>query len=173
MDILRTLPWKSRSPLPVPARGEILLLESRHHWMKRAPAFCVWLILSVICLVAMLSLPAGSAAGGYGSVVAVAALLIVHHWFFHAMLSESATGFMLTNKRVLFLWRRLWLADEMDELVLQKIKLVKAHRRGFIRQILDYGDLACLFDIDAGKTLLYLPHPGEWARRIEKMIDIT
>lgn len=174
MDILKSLPWRARSPVPAVVKGELLHRETRHHWMKRAPAFCIYILLMVAGLSAFWFLsPASDGVSLSFLLPLLGGIVIVQHWFFYIMLGESSTELILTNKRVLYLYHRLWIADEMDELAIMNIKLVKVHKNGLIRQIFDYGELSCLFDIDAGKTFPYVPSPGTWAVEIEKMINIS
>ncbi|NOS67439.1 MAG: hypothetical protein HOO67_03700 [Candidatus Peribacteraceae bacterium] len=176
MDSLATLPWKSKASTPIIGKDERLIFESRHHWTKHVPLFCVYALFFPLCLGMIgfttrmnLSSPELSSFVLFGALITIT---VVQHWFFHAMLSENATDIILTNKRMFYLVHRLWLVDSMDELVLEKIKMVKVSRHGVVRHLLNFGELSCLFDVDAGKTFHFLPTPQVWARQIESMLNV-
>lgn len=177
MDSLSNLPWVSKASSPSIVKDEKLVLDTRHHWMKIVPVLCVYLFLLCLSLSLFLLMPSlRSSFPEISSVIFFGALIIVvlvQHWFFHAFLSEHATDIVLTNKRMLYLVHRLWVADSMDELVLQKIKMVEVHRNGIMQHMLNYGDLACLFDVGAGKVFLFVPRPQTWARHIERLVSIS
>jgi hypothetical protein len=172
MDSLASLPWKSKSPGPVIEKGEKLLLETRHHWMKHIVPIGVFVILAPLCVALFpiaLSLRTESvqlsAIIFFGTLIS---LLLIHHWFFHAMLSENVTDIILTNRRVFYMSHQLWFADTMDEVVLQSIKIVEAGRRGIVRRLFNYGEL--WFDIGGGgQKIPYVPSPQTWATYIERM----
>ncbi len=176
MDALSTLPWKSSKSTPTIRKDEHVILDSRHHWMKYVPAVFVYVLLFPFCIFLLMiatslrsSSPEVATVLFFGTFVT---LVCIQHWFFHILLSENVTDTVLTNQRMLYFSHRLWFVDSMDELILDKIKMVKIDKNGIMRNLLNYGDLACLFDVDAGKTFLFLPAPKHWSQKIENMIRI-
>lgn len=173
-DPLAGLPWKSRSSVPVITKGEKILRTARHHWMKYVLPMCVYLLFFPLCIVLIVMAPAlGSVTPELGLTLLMASLVavvLVQHWFFHAMLSENVTDMMLTDKRILLLSHRLWLADGMDEIILNRIKMVEVDKHGFVRRLFDYGDL--WFDVGGGRTLPYISSPHAWAGHVERVMNI-
>ena len=173
MDTLAALPWKKKDPVLRMEEGEQLLLETRHHWMKYVFPTGIYVLLVSIGICALVF--AGVSQGAFPgvpmvSMAALAASLIVHNWFFHFILSENATDVIITSKRIVLLSHRLWFEETCDELVLERIRIVEVHRRGFLRNVFNYGDLSCLFDVNAGKTFYFIPNPKKWAGAIERII---
>jgi hypothetical protein len=174
MDALSALPWKIKgSTLPMD-KGERLLLETRHHWMKYMfPAVVYALLLFVGGSIFVFGPSIFASSPAVGRMLSLATLIVVlaaHHWFFHLMLSENVTDILLTNKRIILLAHRLWLSHTRDQLVIDRIKMVEVHRRGLLRNLFNYGDLSCLFDVSAGKTFFFLPNPQKWAGEIGRLI---
>lgn len=172
MDFLADLPWKSKSPMPTIGKDEKLLRVSHGHWMKYMAPVCSYVLLFSLCMflfIVAVSLPSV----GIGRIIffaALTALVIIHHWFFHFILSENVSDVILTNKRILHLNRSLWFVDTMDEIILMKIKMVEVQKRGFLRRLLNYGDL--WFDAGGGWTLPFIPAPKAWAEDIENNMKI-
>lgn len=169
-NTLATLPWRSRAPLL--QNGERLMRCTNGHWIQYVPPILVTLLLSAAATalyVAAYSFV--ESAPGQARIFLFLALIVslaVCHWFFHFALSEHVSDILLTNKRLLRLERRLWLFDGVDETVLVKIKVVDVKKRGFLRQIFNYGDL--WFDTSGGVLLRYVPDPKGWAEDIQRQI---
>lgn len=176
MSSLDMLPWKRRAPAPTIGKDERLIAQSHHHWMKFTPSICVYVFLMILSIITLVYVPSlRQSAPELSTIVfwcVLLAMVIVQHWFFHAMLSENTTTIILTNKRILYLENSLWVDDAMDELVLKRIQMVKVHKQGVIRHMLNYGELSCFFDVDAGKTFRFMPGPQTWARQIENLMNV-
>jgi hypothetical protein len=98
-------------------------------------------------------------------------MVIVHHWFFHAMLSENVTDIILTNKRLLYLARRLFVLNIMDEVLLHKIEKVEVRKRNIIQYLFNYGDL-WIFTGGPQVIIPYVASPQAWAGQIERLLHI-
>ena len=173
MDSFSDLPWKSNSPLPIVGKDEKLLRVCHRHWMKYMAPLFVYVLLSVLCLILFFtaaSLPSVEV-GRVMLFVALIAIVIVQHWFFHFLLSENVSDVILTNKRILRLNRSLWFVDTMDEIVLVKIKMVEVKKSGILHRLLNYGDLR--FDTGGGKTIQFVHAPKAWAEEIEHNMKIV
>ncbi len=170
MDVLDQLPWKSASSLPLMSKDETMVRSAHRHWMKRLPAAGAYALLLLLCIAVLatgMALHGASMRVSEGVMLAgLLAAVLVQHWFFHFLLSENVTDIILTNKRILFLTRKLWFVDTADEIVLAKIKMVEAQKRGILCRVLDYGNL--WFDTGGGRSIAFLPSPKEWARDIER-----
>ena len=172
MDVLATLPWKAKRGRPTIEKGEKMLLNSRCHWMKYFPAIFLYLLLLSLCLtllgVSSVDIPMIRLSVFFGVLVA---LILIQHWFFHAMLSENVTDIILTNKRILLLSHRLWFSDTMEEIILSRIKMVEIRKRGIVRRVFNYGDL--WFDTGGGQTVCFVPQPSLWVTQIERVMNIV
>jgi uncharacterized membrane protein YdbT with pleckstrin-like domain len=58
----------------------------------------------------------------------------------------------------------------MDEIILNRIKMVEVDKRGIVRRLLNYGDL--WFDTAGGQSVAFVPSPQTWSRHIERMMNI-
>jgi hypothetical protein len=58
----------------------------------------------------------------------------------------------------------------MDEILVQRVKMVEVRRGGVLRRIFDYGDV--WFDVGGGRTLRFVRKPTEWAKNIERMMNL-
>jgi hypothetical protein len=174
MDSLSTLPWKSKSRLPVIGSDERLLRAAHSHWMKKVVPVVVYVLLLVFgAVLFFVAATARLASPDLARVLLLATLVsltVVHHWFFHFLLSENVTDVILTNKRILRLTRSLWFVDTMDEIVLVKIKMVEVQKRGILRRLLNYGDL--WFDTGGGQHIPFIPAPKVWAQDVERNMRI-
>lgn len=170
-DALASLPWRLRGRLPTVDAGEKLLRRSRGHWVRRVPPVLVALLLSAaswLLLSAAASLSADPQLALGFLIAGLVLSLAVLHWFFHFLLSENLSGVWLTNKRILLFARRLWLLDNVEEIILHRIAVVDVRRHGVLQQLLDYGHLH--FDPGDKEGISFVPHPKAWAEDIERQV---
>ncbi len=167
-DPFATLPWKTARAIPVPEQGERIVLSGHHHWVKYVLILFIAAVLAAACLAGLSIALASATASLY--VGFLAALLVVVHWFFHALMSEQCTDIVLTNERLLYLRHRLWLDHRLDEVLVDRIKAVQFDRHGFVHRLLDYGEL--WIDTGGGQTIQYVPSPDSWVHHIERLMHV-
>lgn len=108
--------------------------------------------------------------------LALVLLTLVHHWFFHRVLSDGMDDVIITNKRIIFLDSSLWLRDDMHEIALGQIRAVEARKRNILQNTLRYGSL--WFDtggssMGGGKVIPLVPHPHRKAKEILELLKMS
>lgn len=103
-------------------------------------------------------------------------LVLVHHWFFHRILSDGMDDVIITDKRIIFLDSSLWLCDDMQEITLGQIRAVEARKHGILQNIFHYGSL--WFDtggsaVGGGKVIPLVPHPHRKAKEILALLEMS
>lgn len=171
---LSALPWKSRGLIPELAKDERLLRFSHRHKIKYLAPLAIYILLGLLCVGVLLwtaSIRSSSPqVAGAMLFIGLVPLLIVHHWCFHTILSESTYDIILTNKRIIYITHQLWLSDSLHDTALNQIKAVKVERHGFVQHLLNYGSL--WFDTGGSGTgqsdqiIPFAPAPEKWAEEI-------
>jgi hypothetical protein len=175
-SLLERLPWKFRKAMPEFEADERLLKVLHTHWMQFAPLLLVIFPLSLIIglLVAGLTLPASSLLGTTSLLLSMVVSVLTLHWFFHLILSISLNDILITDRRILFLSSKLWLRDNMHEILNRRINAVEVSKKGVLQNMLDYGEL--WFDTggsesqDRTQIVPYVPHPYHWEKQISDVI---
>lgn len=158
--------------------GERLIDAFSTHWVKYVgPAFLYAFLLSVSLLLFYLAGVMAHHSERWSHLSFFAALflmLLVHHWFFHKIMSEAMVDIILTNKRFIFMRDSLLLHEDMHELSLDRIRAVEAREHGIIQNILRYGSI--WFDTggsDIGTRIITLiPHPHRKAKAIMQLLQM-
>lgn len=179
MAALSSLPWKKMRSDIVARNNERFVTAFSTHWIKYVfPTFSY--IVSLTLILTGLSLcPAitsMSRPAGWAFFVLLTFLLsVIHHWYFHRILSEGMIDVIMTNKRLIFLEDVLWFKDDMGEVDLIRIKAVEAHKDGFLENLFQYGTLwfdTGGSDIKSGRTIRLVPHPHRKAKMIEEILQL-
>jgi hypothetical protein len=95
--------------------------------------------------------------------VGAALVLLAYHKFFHMYFSERMRTIIVTNKRVIYLFTRLYMMTHEHEIPLRRITDVSVQRIGFITYLLNYGSICFEAPIGQEESLRrcipYVPHP--------------
>lgn len=174
MDISK-LPWKAKKNISFD-KDEIVLWHTKHHWVRYlVPALISAVIWSFDMSLVWLSFTLGGTStflGGVAFFLALILFLVVLHWFFHAILSESLCDMILTKKRMIYITHSLWVSDLMHDISLTQVKAVEAHQTGIVQHLFDYGEI--WFDTggssagEPNQTIAYVPKPQKWATEISR-----
>lgn len=156
MKNLSDLPWKHDGREAVPQEGERMIEKFGTHWIKYVASTALYLVLMTAGLAALSVLGNASALAIPSSLLLSAALVFVHHWYFHRMLGRNADVVVLTNKRLLVSRASLWIRDDTTEHPLVPMRTVEAQKSGFIQHVLNYGTLS--FDVPGNIELVPQPH---------------
>ncbi len=88
---------------------------------------------------------------------------MVHHWFFHRILSLVMVDILITNKRVVLFRTSIGIHEIVRDYPLGQIRAVEGKKMGFIHNLFHYGSL--WFDtggtdaIDTGSTIDFVTSP--------------
>ena len=151
-----------------PASPERVIAVVPEHWVRYVR------LVSVIVLVGLGDLALFLLAGVFAIhnaalsnglfMAAVLLLLLLHHWSFAALGSETVRSIIITNRRVVHYGVRLLFYEELKEIAFEKMKSVDAVMKGFWQNLLRYGSLE--FE---EKTVVHdVPHPTRVVRIIEQ-----
>ncbi|MBM3231602.1 hypothetical protein FJZ28_04750 [Candidatus Peregrinibacteria bacterium] len=154
--------------------GEYAVTAFSTHWIKYVPPTVIFFLLLPVALT--LFITAGLNAQSYGNgadmlfLGALLLLLLVHHWYFHRILSEAMVDVIITNKRVIFCQDSLLRFDDMHEFNLQNLIAVQAQKHGILQNVLRYGslwlDTGGSVSTDLGGVIPQVPHPHYVAQQI-------
>jgi hypothetical protein len=149
------------------------------HWVKYViPSLVYVLLLSVSVLLFILAEVTVHHLMWLSHVSLFLALflfLLVHHWFFHRLLSEAMVDIIITSRRLMFLESNIFFRDDMHEVALNNIQGVEAHKHGLLQNFLHYGSL--WFDtggtsLEGGKLIPLVPHPHHRAQQITNLLRL-
>lgn len=147
--------------------GERLVRVIDEHWIRYvAPAFFALLFTFISMLLFYL---AGVSAHhnmwlSHATFFAGLVLLTVaNHWFFYILLSEAVGFIVITDRRIIFIYTRLLVRESMQEISFDKMKRVKANKRGLMQNLFRYGSL----HFEGGADIEMVPHPNRVVRDIE------
>lgn len=176
-DLLAGLPWKA-SGQRGEARGERLWDCALPHWAALLGPACVYACIAAVSICCLLlaayqreSAPMLSTTAMF---VATVALALAHHWFFHKACSAQVSEIAMTDQRILYSIRKIWLDDTLHDVSLSGVKAVEVHKTGIAQNLLDYGDIWLeLHDSQHGDTqqiISCVPKPHHWAEHIVRSI---
>lgn len=172
-DLLATLPWKP-SGQRADEQGERLWDCALPHWAALLGPACIYACIatvSICCLLlAAYQREAAPLLSTTAMFVATIAWVLAHHWFFHKACSAQVSEIAITERRILYSIRRLWLDDTLHDVSLANVKAVEVHKLGISQNLLDYGDIWLeLHDGERGDTqqiISGVPKPHHWAEHI-------
>src|SRR5581483_2815067 len=104
--------------------GEQLILLIREHWVRYVRLIAVYVLL-LLCS-ALFFYMAGLSAYHYSVwsqlslLCGCMLLLMVHHWFFMATLSQAENHIIVTTDRVIWVRHRIFFDEEMHEYAFEK-----------------------------------------------------
>ena len=158
--------------------GERLIDAFSTHWVKYVWPTCLYILLIATSI--LLFIAAGVMAHHterWSHICFFAGLfllLLVHHWFFHKLMSESMVDIMLTNKRFIYMENRLLFREDIHEISLDRIRAVEAREHGILQNILRYGSL--WFDTGGSdittRMIRVVPHPHQKAKQIMQLLEM-
>lgn len=96
-------------------------------------------------------------------------LLLTHHWYFMAILSQSENHIIITTERVIWLQHRLFFDEEMHEYSFDKMKTAEARKSGFLQYVFQYGSIK----FESGPPIQYIPHPNNVVKIIEQAMGMA
>lgn len=100
---------------------------------------------------------------------AVFLLLLAHHWYFMAILSQSENHIIVTTERVIWLQHRLFFDEEMHEYSFDKMKTAEARKKGFLQYVFHYGSIT----FESGPPITHVPHPASVVKTIEQAMGMS
>ncbi len=154
------------SPQSTPTEEVLALIHE--HWVKYIVPVIVY-VLMVGISVFMFYL-AGYWAyhytllSGGTYLLALALILLTHHWFFAMLLSKATEHVIVTTHRVIHVRSTLFFFEDMNEVAFDKMKTVEARKQGLIQNVLRYGSLV----FERSFILKRIPHPNRVVRDIEQ-----
>ncbi|PIQ76004.1 hypothetical protein COU78_03520 [Candidatus Peregrinibacteria bacterium CG10_big_fil_rev_8_21_14_0_10_49_24] len=164
---------------PRTPEGERLIDIFSTHWIKYVVPVVLYVLLTGTSIL-LFSIAGMSAhtAEGFSHVaffIALILILIVHHWFFHSIMSEGMVDIFITNKRIISMRDRLFFCEDMHEVNIERIRAVEAQEHGILQNIFRYGNL--WFDtggsgMDKSATIELVPHPHRRAKTIMSMLEM-
>lgn len=172
-DLLANLPWKAPKHRQMQSQEELWIC-TLPHWASLFGPACVYACVAAVgvsCLLLAASqrdtAPMLSTTALF---IATIGLLLVHHWFFHRVCSRQVSEIAITNRRILYAIRRVWLDDTLHDVSLEHVKAVEVHKLGISQNLLDYGDVWLeLRENDRGDTqqiIAAMPKPHRCAEHI-------
>lgn len=154
-----------------PSSEHLVRIASGHWIVYVFPYFLATLLIALSFL--LLGLAGVAAVQGY--TVAVIAfwmgmllLLLMQHWFFLYLLSDSLGYVIVTNHRVIVLSAKLLVQETMHEISFEKMKTVAATKRGLLQNILSYGTLT----FEGGTAIPYIAHPNAVVKDIQQAMGM-
>ncbi|HVW66616.1 MAG TPA: hypothetical protein VHA78_02700 [Candidatus Peribacteraceae bacterium] len=158
----------------VPANsGEQLVLISHESWVKYVRLVAVYLLLLLGSI--LFFYIAALSAFQYDLVTQIALLLGVflvlvdHHWFFMAIMSQAENQVIVTTDRVIWIRHRIFFDEEMHEYAFEKMKFVVSEKKTFLQYLFQFGTLK----FESGTPIPYVPHPSAVAMAIEQAMGLT
>ncbi|MCA9371101.1 MAG: PH domain-containing protein [Candidatus Peregrinibacteria bacterium] len=151
------------------------------HWVKYVmPTVMAMLLVAGISGIFMAALALHSALPIIANSLFIGGVLLaclVHHWYFHRLLSEAMEDIVITTKRVIWIKEALYQTDDMRQIPLDNIQGVETKKHGLAQTILGYGTLW----FDTGGTVTYdenaimdmVPHPNSVARDINQLLKLN
>jgi hypothetical protein len=158
---------------PVPPSQEQLLRVLHEHWVKYIVPFFVAILLfglsGLLFILAALSNHHSNVLAALAYMGSLSLLIFALHWFFIFLLSEASAHIIITNHRVVHLRARLFVRDDILNISYEKMKHIRAEKRGLLQNILRYGSL----NFEGGATVHLVPHPNKAARDIEQAMGLS
>ncbi len=156
----------------MPQGEERLIGIVQEHWVKYVNPF---LIISILLALSMLLFYLAGESAYHEENVSTSLffagllfLLFAHHAFFHRILSEKLDQVIITSKRIIQLKTRLFLEDDIIEIPLDKVRAVRADKRGVLQNLLRYGSIS----LDANEAITRIPHPQRIAKEISMALEM-
>ena len=154
--------------------GEYAVLALSTHWVKYVPPTVIYLLLFPIGMaffvIAALNAHEYDGIANIFFVGALVLLFMVHHWYFHKIMSEAMVDLVVTNQRVIFCQDSLLRFDDLHEFSLNNLIAVEAKKHGIIQNLLRYGslwiDTGGSSSTDRGAMIPLIPHPHYVAQQI-------
>lgn len=172
------LPWKAKSGAVTLEGDERLIDTFSTHWIKYSVPVLLYIIIGItsifLLLLARTALESMPFVAHLSFLLGTILLTLVHHWFFHRILSEGMVDVIITNKRLILLQDSLWFYDNMHEVSIALIRGVEARKQGILSNLLRYGSL--WFDTGGSDTessvIPLVPHPHRKVREITQMLKL-
>lgn len=153
--------------------GEVLISLLHEHWVKYVSMVLVYILLllcsAIFFYVAGLVAYHTEWASQLLFLFALILVLLDHHWFFMAVLSQAENHIIITNRRVIWIRHLLFFDEEMHEYAFEKMKFVEGKKTTILQYVLGYGTLA----FESGSPIPYVPHPNTAVRTIEQAMGLT
>ena len=163
-----------------PSHNEETILVFSTHWIKYLlPAFIYSLLMLVSFFLFFIAGATAYEQQGlaifsfcFGSLL----MVIVHHWFFHKLLSEAMIDIIVTTKRVIYLKNNLLFDDDMREFSMDRLIAVEAQKHGLWQNLFRYGNVR--FDTggststDRSNIIHLVPHPHRITKEITKKLEM-
>lgn len=154
--------------------GEYSVLAISTHWVKYVMPTVIYLLLFPVgmafFIVAAMNAREYDGVANLLFISAFFLLCVVHHWYFHRIMSEAMVDLVVTNKRVIYCLDSLLRFDDMHEFSLRNLIAVQAQKHGIIQNLLRYGslwiDTGGSASTDRGATIPLIPHPHYVAQQI-------
>ncbi|GEM_PF-1361333 len=151
---------------PLTTATEHVLLVTNAHWVRYVPSTIISMFLLLmgiffLSLTSTIVLLPGAATTIY--ILGAALILLAYHKFFHMYFSERMRTIIITDKRVIYLHTRLYMAAHEHEIPLRRIHDVSVERIGFITYLLNCGFIC--FEAPIGpeesvkRCIPFVPHP--------------
>lgn len=139
--------------------GEVLLLQSRKHWVYLYPLLALHLLaLAVPVTIALWAIGQFDLEGLGRTVVLVLAGVWALYWGVRAYFVWYAYHhdfWMITNQRLVDSQRRHWFHQEIASADLVDVQDTSVERNGVLQTVLNFGDLLCQ---TAGQQLNFVLH---------------
>ncbi len=143
------------------------------HWVKYVRLVLVYLLLllgGVVCFyVAGLTAYHQQWVSGSFFLFGLFLILVDHHWFFMAALSQVENHIIITTTRIIWIRHRLFFDEEMLEYSFVKMKSVEAKKTTLLQYIFQYGTIK----FESGTPIAYVPHPNAVVRTIEQAMGMN
>lgn len=151
-----------------PSSPERVIAVVPEHWVRYVRLGAVIVLvgladLSLFVLAGIFASHNDALSGGLFA-AGVLLLLLLHHWSFAALGSETVRAIIVTNRRVVHYGVRLLFHEELREIAFEKMKSVDAVMKGFWQNLLRYGSL----EFEEKHTIHDVPHPTRVVRTIEQ-----
>ena len=144
------------------------------HWVKYVVPTMIWFILFptsvVLFVIAGLYANHNDIVANILFIGALLMMLLVHHWYFHKLLSEAMVDVVVTNKRLIYCVSSLLRYDDIHEYTVENLIAVQAQKHGLIQNLLRYGslwlDTGGSASTDDAAVIPLVPHPHSVAREL-------
>jgi len=161
------------------APEETILVFSTH-WIKYLGATGIYILLMIVSFILFFIAKAtvsdipevGNTAFLSGTIL----MIVVHHWYFHQLLSEAMVDIIVTTHRVIYLKNNLWFRDDMREFTLERLIAVEAQKHGLWQNLFRYGNVR--FDTggsdssDRSNIIRLVPHPHRITKEITAKLQM-
>ncbi|MAE68673.1 MAG: PH domain-containing protein [Candidatus Peribacteraceae bacterium] len=157
---------------------EKLVMALSTHWMKYVLPTVIFTIVmgaSVVLLIFTRFLSTEiQFISGLSLFASTILIYLLHHWYFHRLLSEAMEDIIITTKRVIWIEESLYVCDNMRQIPLDKIQGVEAEKHGIFQTVLGYGtlwfDTGGTVTTDTNAIMKLVPHPHRIAKEINQLL---